>query len=384
MWTYPVTDFLTGRLISDNVPFTGVRFDDSLAGDGAFTGKCPVDLDFLSADMRNHATRLVVWPCKNGTPFGAYTWMSGGASLQASVQDVRGEHFAQIFKTRPVMSDLVFTQKDQLDVCRDLFRHGMGLATQVTDSPVLPDPAWSKWARIPWLRLGTEKSGVLRDRTKVIDGQDDDGYRRKGHKPVLEAASQLADNEDGFEIRWDVGVDDTGLYALLRLGCPFVGSPPELASRIVFEWPGGNIIDGSYGWDARDFADRADIVGGEAEGVVVIGTATDFPTLRAGYPLRVRTLQQSTVASGSLLNGKATATLAESSSIHDAYSVILDGDADPVLGSWTLGDHVAVRVRRGGRSDIDERIVRIVGHSIEPPDSGGSERVTPTLAERAR
>ena len=384
MWTYPTINFTTGAVVSEHVPFTGVSFSNHLRDGGAFTGTCEVDLPYLSGDMRNVAIRLVTFPCKNGVPFGAYTWMSGPAvALDSTVQKISMERYDKVLMRRPIMDDLVFTGKEQVDIARDLVRYGTGLPTQYTDTPVYPDASWAAYAQIPWLRLAGGNSAVYRDRTKVVNGQDDDGYRRKNHKPVGQALQQLADLQNGFEFRWDVGRDSSGLYALLSFGYPIIGAYPDMAARINFEYPGGNVVDGSYGWDATDYANRSEQVGGDAQGSATVGTASNTAALVAGYPLRVNTTQQSNVADQTNLTDKATADVAVTSVVKDSYSLKLSGDKEPVLGTYVIGDHVMVRIRRGGRTDLDERIMRLTGWTIDVDDSGMSETVTPVLAARA-
>lgn len=383
MWSFPTTDLLTGVRVSEHVPFTGVSFQDTLMDGGSFTGTMPLDFAALSPDLRDHAGRWVTWPSRDGVPFGAFWWMSGPTvGLDSTVQQVQAARFDAVFKDRRVVRDLVFTNQDQLDVARDLFREGAGLGTTFTAPPLAPDVSWSPAAAIPWLRLGAQTSTTVISRTQVVNGQDDDGFRAKARKPILDCVKALADNA-GFEFVPRYGVDPTtgDLFARIDFGAPMVGTPAWNADRIVLEYPGGNIVGGSYAWDAANTITRDDVVGGEAAGAVVVGSATSTAMHAAGYPLRMSARSENSITDQTDLTGKATAGLARRARIMDGYSLVLDGSTDPVLGSYGIGDHVTIRVRRGNRTTIDERIVRIVGWTIKVDDSGLSETVVPTLAE---
>lgn len=383
MWTYPTIDCVTGEVVADHVPFRGVSFSRSLTSGGSFSGTLQNGFQLLSADMRNHASRFITFPSRDGKPFGAYLWTTGPAvSLDEPEQQVQAVGAEQIFKQRPIMDDLVFTDVEQLDIARDLLRYGMGQPTRHTNPIVTPDASWRAWAALPWLRIHAGTTGRTRSRTQVVNGQDDDGYRRKGHKDVYTAVDQLANVLDGFGYRFDPYIDDDGLFVLVQWGDPILGGLPEFADRCVFEWPGGNIIEGSYGWDGADYANRVEIVGGETEGVTAIGYAQNTADLVAGYPLRVATLSLSSVTDQGTLDEKAAAELALRSVIKDGYTVKLDGAKPPVLGTYELGDHVTLRIERRGAA-LDERVMRITALAIDVDDSGLSEVVTPTLGERA-
>jgi hypothetical protein len=371
VWTYPTIDFQTGNLVTDDAPFTEVSFVNQIEGVGSFTGTLPVDAPFLSTDMRNHATRLVTFPCRDGTPFGAFVWMSGPAvSLDSVVQTVQALSVESIFSHRLILSDLVYTNVDEVLVA-------------LTTPPI--DPSWwAPWAAIPWLRIASSlPTGALISRTHVVGSQRDDGFWASARKDVLSVLTELADNtSNGFEFRFEPNVDTDGtLYVLVEWGDPIRGTHADTANRITFEYPGGNIVSGTYGWDATNYANRVDVIGGNVGARTMLGASASMPQLLEGYPLRVATLSAGSITDQATLNRRAGAELALRSVIQDGYTLVLDGAKDPILGTYGVGDHVTIRIRRGGSSTLDERVVRITALTIKVGDRREAETVTPVLSE---
>lgn len=382
MWSYRTFDWLDWQEVSEHIPFTDVTFTDSLMDGGTFTGSVPAQFPGLSPDVRNHLGRWVTVPCRGGQPQGAYVWVRATCPLDSLTYSVQAVRVDALFKDRRVTRDLVFTDKDILDVVRDLFREGMNNGTLHTDTP-LPPMLGVPVESLSWLTFDTATYGQTISRTKVVNGQDDDGYRAKGRKPILDAVKDLSDNAYPFEYALRYQLDPVSLkpVVLVKFGVPKVGTP-SYNPGIVFEYPGGNITSGSYGADAAEAYSRVDVVGGETAGVAVVGVGSSTALTGAGWPFRMTSQSEGQVADQANLTAKAAAEVAKSARIHDSYSLELNGQKEPVFGSYSIGDHATIRIRRANSTVIDQRVVRIVGWSVKV-DDGLSETVTPTLAEVA-
>lgn len=379
MWTYE--GYLlreTGRLF-DQIPFTNVSFDDSLNNGGQFTGELDIDaaVDLGLQNFTSWMTRLVIVPCRDGQPWGAFLWMTTAYDLQSPKVKIGAKRFDAVFDERNIEGDLVFTQKDQLAIFIDLINYGRGLGTTVTDAIQIPDVGWSGAAAIPWLQFGgATTSGVLRDRTKVVNGQEDDGYRLKGRKAIGAAVQALSELENGFEYRIDYLRDSTGQFlAQYTLGYPTVGVDKSL----TFEWPGGNIASGSWAADGAPFKTRVDVIGGMLGDNPYIGTARAYDLMDAGYPYRSEMRTESSITEQATLDAKAAGRLAQIRKMPAGYSIELDGTKEPTFGTYNLGDTVLLRIRRGGV--LTEQKMRLTGWSVKPDSTGVGEKVTPVLAE---
>ena len=131
---------------------------------------------------------------------------------------------------------------------------------------------------------GATLSGKKRDRTKVLNGQQDDGYWLKARKSIGAAVKALAEVNGGFEYRMDYLRDSTGQFlAQYTLGYPTVG----VDKALTFEWPSGNIAKGQYASDAGPFRTRVDVIGGMLGDNPVHRNRTGLRPDGRGLPVRV-------------------------------------------------------------------------------------------------
>lgn len=380
MWTFPTTEVQSGDIVDVDLPFTSVSFTDQLMGSGAFTGTLPINHPVLPTNLREVGTRWQTWPCRDGVPFGAYTWKSGSQqSLSSPVFQLTAERSdVFLFGRRPVLVDLVYTNKDAYDVLRDLFRAGQAQTTLYTDSITGPH-FWQGYGVFPWLRMRAGQFGTTVTKTKIVNGQEDDGYRRKRQTPIIDAVRKLAD-ELNFEVHPRYGVDPSTqeLFMRIDMAAP-LGNPAGSADAIVLEYPGDAVQSGSYGWDATDFRTAAAVVGGEAQGDSAIGYNEPITLLQAGYPYMRTAKFLSSVTNQTQLTAAAAAEYRQVSQIKESFNVTLNGSAQPGLGSYAIGDCVTLRVDHG--AGLVDRVLRITGWSIKVDDTRVMETVTPTLSE---
>lgn len=377
MWTYLVTDLRTKREIG-RLPFTNVRFDQALDGSGSFTADTDSSHTAWSDNLADDLMRRVIWPVRAGQPVGAFLLAAlPPADMATAVKPVRAVSLAAVLKRRLIQHTLAFNQIDQNEIIRDLIRYALGRGSLVAQvNAALP----LSWAAVPWIWLDTNKSGVLRDRLET-PGNTDDGYTANGRKVVGDCLDKLRDLEGGAEFRWLYGLDTAGMPAMrLDTGGPpndhKVGRAPGAAGQLVFEYPSRTVAKCDLGADGEAMVTRAHVVGQDREGVRPIGVATDQSLLDQGYPLLESVWSESSVQEQQTLDAKAAARRSGRS---EAVSLVLNGDLPPVFTTYALGDHCALRVRRHDGVRLPDRVIRFTGWSVEVPDSGVGEKVTPAV-----
>jgi len=380
-------DTTTRTLLDRNVPFTGVSFSDGLmdAG-GTFQGSFPVNWPSFSEWVSSDQLRRVIVPCRDGVPQGLYLLTETPAVSAASqVQPVRGQRLDWLFRYRAITKTLTFSNVDQNDIMRDLFRWGMGLMTNFASPNQWLDDDVRAAAQIPWVVLDSETSGVLRVRQETT-GNADDGYPATSRKIVSQMVKNLTDLRDasgtrGPEYRWlyRTGTDGLPEMVLDTAGPRFVVGKPEDDPNgpISFEFPGGrngSVREATYGSDGTVIVTRGHVIGQKQDTTVPVGMASYPDLLNQGIPLMDKVQSESSVQDNGVLNAKASGLLWASD---DAWSLTLDGNGNPSYGSYAIGDWVVLRVRQGRTPK--RRSMRITGWTITPDDSGVTEKVTPTV-----
>ena len=383
-WSCLVTDVRTSTVVARDVPMTSMTFTDSLTDGGTFTGSYPAEFPAFSKTLMigNDLLRRVFWPMRDGQPMGAYIFTGiPPTDIDAVEQQVHGSRIDSVLGKRLIRQTLNFTNVDQCDIYRDLVRYGLGRTTEHSTPSVSSD---SDAMTVPWIRLDSTMSGVLRTRQETT-GNTDDGYPADARKIVGTCLKQLTELSDqaagttGPEARLNYAMDPvTELpYVTVTLGYPQVGHPAGDPAKPVFEFPGGNILSVKNGADGTAIVTRADVTGQEKEGSKPIGTATYQELHDQGFPLWEGTWSESSVQDVTLLGQKAQGRL---HGAQGAWSITLDGNRRPLLGSYDLGDYAWLRLKRGGRR-LADTLVRITGWSVAVDDSGVSEIVTPTVEE---
>lgn len=384
-WSYPVYWVMSGQLASEHVPFAGVRFTDTLRDGGSFTGRMPAGHPAFSVDAADDLWRYMVVPCRDRRPMGAFILTSlPNEVLDSPTIGVQGVRVDELLNRSELYDDLNFTAVDQLDIARDLLRYWLGYPTQFTASPVTQGLA--AWKQYPWVRLGGGSSGVLRTRQVTTSGASDDGYRGVGGKfmgQLLKQLSELGDEpgvsaKPGFEYRWDYGIDSDGFFVQVNFGYPMIGTSKDAPGKIVFEFPGSAVLSASMGVDGSNFASRFRVLGQDREGTRPTESRYSQERLGQGYPLVDRNLSDSSSNEPGTLGDKADAQLTLSSTVNTGFALTLNGDGQPMFGTYNLGDWVTLRLKRGGRL-LPDKTVRFTGWSVDVDDTGEFETITPQL-----
>jgi hypothetical protein len=315
---------------------------------------------------------------RDGVPQGAYLLTQVKWQPPSVVQTFSGVRLDAVLKDRVIDQTLTFAGVDQNHIFRDLIRYALGRWTSYSSPAVAKDGVGFA---VPWIVLDETLSGVPRTRQET-EGNTDDGYPGTARKQVQQMLTNLTNLRDemgtrGPEYRWLYRMNtSTGLPEMvLDLAGPtaLVGRPLDDAGRLTFDFPGGNVLSASYGFDATTIVTYGHVVGQKQDTTQPVGTSVYGDLLTQGYPAVEKVLSESSVQSVSVLNAKAEGLL---HATDDAWSLTLGGNKDPKWGTYGLGDWVTLRVRKGVRVD---RQMRITGWSVKVDDSGRSETVSPTV-----
>ena len=389
-WTYPLIDFVTGERVAENVPFTKVRFSDSLFGKGSFTGEFPVDHPALSPNARDDLGRVMVWPCCNGQPMGAFVLSElPNSDMASQTIPVRADSwFEWLMNRRELYHDIAFLNQDQLSIARDLIRYAVGVETVHTSTP-RTDPN-IPYEGLPWVQWGQAVSGVYRTWKPKADSTTGDDGGLDGSKGVKlgKLFMDLSDRggepgstaSPGFEARPDYSVTVDGDFIMrLTLRSPTIGTGRTDSKRVVFEYPSQAVKTCMYGASAKDFATRVRVVGREKNGKTPTAKKVVTAKLNAGYPLVDATFTTDNTVDSTRLSDKAAAR-ARLATVQTGWALTLDGAKDPQLGTYRLGDWIIIRAKRGNRR-VPDQSLRITGLEIEVDDSMETETVTPQFQE---
>jgi hypothetical protein len=255
---------------------------------------------------------------------------------------------------RLVTDNLTWTAADQFTIVRDLLLTG--------GAPTVP------------VDLGVDMSGVLRDRT--LSGSS--------LSPAWQEITQLADNQDGYEIALDTSWDNTpGVQRVvhtLRLGSPRLGITDE--TPLLLEFP-GNVRD--YEWNEDGAAIASEVWGSSqsADGVSMVRAMSNPMLTDAGYPKVMLAKQWPSISDPATLDGHLSVALSRASQYGNLPTVVVRDLGDTAAGQWSVGDNVRLRISDeqrfpradGGTGPGLDTIMRITDASLDP----GTALITMTL-----
>jgi hypothetical protein len=226
---------------------------------------------------------------------GEPVWMGPVWSVEYDTQQaylrVTGSEWSSYLRRRRIRFDLSFAQADQFDIARQIIQYSQS------------DFSWWGDLHIDVYagqgESGRTLSGVLRDRT----------YSAVERQEVWQNLMDLGDLVNGFDQRLRpmyVGGDPVAIW--WEGFYPREG-PSELREDLIFEyragWPGSNVTDYKWSWDASDMVNVADATSSEQA-----ATATDSSSWDS-YPLLEGLAQFSGVEDTLTLQDHANAAIAK-------------------------------------------------------------------------
>lgn len=362
-WRYLFADLRTNTMIAE-LPLYNVSFNTPLNGVGSFSGICPLtggaDIKKLDPLNATQKARTALYAESDGVLiWGGIVWASNYTSDGAGLQITASDFFSYFLDKRFIYDTLTYTGIDQLVIARDILSYAQNRV-----GPVGSYVGFSYGGDIG-LTLGSETSGVLRDRTY-------NGYEAKS---VGGAVMDLAQVNNGFDfgvlVNWvsNVSTKTLGLYYPRR-------GVAATNSGLVWEFP-GNISRVGFPEDGKSTANSVTSYGAGNADNKLKSTAVDTSLIDAGYPLLESNSTHGDVTVQNTLNDWASAELKATSSPLFLPELDIRLDKDPKLGSFTPGDEF--RFIYNGPYAYKQTIdtyYRILDIRYQPGEKGRPEKAT--------
>jgi hypothetical protein len=370
IYTYLAQD-LTSGIILNELPLHGVTFDRQLNKAGNMGGSSSLDNGRLDNDDLLEATvpgRTALYIYREDKiVWGGIIWsrwyQSQGKALQFSAQTWESYAYKRIYRGDGVHT-LTLTQA-QCQLVQWLW-NDLQQSDSRANIGVLPA------SRFPAHDI---------TRTYALNPFD--------FKTYGSTIDDITDNyDDSCEFYIDTYEDGYGNpVKQMVLGYPRVGTVVNFTD-LVIDYP-GNILNYYYTENVSDAANRAfatgDGIGDTSDtgdsSQVIWGVATDTASMGAGYPLLDSSTSHSGVTVQSRINAHARSDLAQKPVPTISHTFELDPVADPVFGTYGLGDDARVQIQDPRFPDGLDTVVRTIGWSVKPGESDGPEQLSLVLQE---
>jgi hypothetical protein len=353
-YRYLFADLLTNQILAE-LPLTAVSFSQQLNTSGSFTAKLQlVNAANSNAIAATIPARTAVYVDRDGVLiWGGVLWSREYSSKDQSLTLLAGE-FESYFEHRRITADAVFAGADQLTAVQSI----VNTAQTATNGNI-------------GVVVGVETSGVTVNRTFY-------GYE---YKTVFAAIQELSRSSTGFDFNIQVYYDSNGNPAkLLRLGYPRYGKKYSATSisSTVLELP-GNAIDYTWPEDGSLAANYLYALGAGPNPGKLTYTAIDGSKIAAGWPLLEDQANHSDVSDPTLLAGLGNGQVAVISYPPTTIKITIPAQADPILGSYEVGDDARVRILDDRFTTQLDTVYRIVAFTVQVGDSNIPETVSLTL-----
>jgi hypothetical protein len=367
---------------------TGVSLGDVLSGPAAGSGVIPIASEQVRARDPFGATiprRSCCWAERQeilpgvGVVASEVPWAGIVVGRERALSG-RGMKISMItwpgYLQSRLTPTLAFRQVDKLEIFRRLLDRGLEQPYVDTPDPGFYPPTSPHTS--PLEVLSGPLSGNLADRT----------YLESDLKPVLEALSELASSEDGFDWRivpfMGTPGDLTSFRVRADLGYPRLGrvAPVDLRwssdpEDVRQRW--GFVQDLTITENGSAVKNRITAMGAGTGEDQIRATAVNYNEWAAGYPLWEGSLNSSTGDDRTYetVYGKAQGALVSGAASEIRLSAIkVRGDLAPVVTSYGLGDDITIRVGETTTGRPATITGQLTGRTIEPAEQGRTEMVT--------
>ncbi len=347
-YRYLAYDLLSHKPLAE-LPLTGVSYGQTLnqAGETSANLRLPNDptLSRLFIDATIPLRRALYIERDGVLVWGGPIWQRTlGGSLKAL-------EWWSLFSRRLVRDTAIYIGGDQIVIALDLVRQ----AQRGTAGAQLN------------IDLDGSDSGVNRDRT----------YNDYEANKVSEMVSQLAAVEDGFDFAIDVAYQSDGTISrTFRTSYPHRGRTGA-ETGLVFE-TGRNIVSLDWPEDGSNAANSVMALGSGDSDTMLRVTSTRPELFDEGYPLLEDSVSLRDISVEATLTEHADALTAARGVPVVLPPVTVQGNVDPVVGSYITGDEARFRVQSGQDvrfpDGLDERR-RITAFTVKVPDSGADDEV---------
>lgn len=350
-YSYIAADLVTNAILNE-LPLRNVKFSHVLNAAGDFSGEMPLgDSKVTQIDPIGSTTprRTALYIERDGSiVWGGIIWTRHYDSRK-KVLVLGGNGFFSYFGHRSIRATAAFAATDQLAIVRSIIN------TAQTISSI-------------GVTVGTETSGVLRDRTYY-------GYERK---KIDEAITQLSQVEGGFDFGIDCRYDSSHVVQkYLTLSYPRRGRIAK-DTTLFFDFP-GNIVDYVWPEDGTNSANLVDAIGSGEADAMLISTAADAGEIQSGAPLLETFTSYKDVSVQSTLDAHAQADLQAFDGVVTLPTATVRADREPILGSYIEGDEAEFRILDERFPTITASFQRITSYSVKVPDDDKVEDVSLTL-----
>lgn len=372
-YTYLFCDLRTDQLLAE-LPLSGVSYSTELNGIGKLTATIPYNGDTgpLDPDTASEPARTALYVDRDGViVWGGIVWTRdrtrGGKRIQAA-------EFASYFEHRHVKKTL---SNDTSTILDTRYIQDGGQRIYADQKHI----AWSllRYAQDqPGGNIGINLNPLAGGGHGVTRTATYYGYERP---EIYKAIRELADAEDGFDFGIQVGWTSAAnnqaprRYKEARAWYPRRGRTAS-ESGLVFSKGGGHgsIIDYQWPEDGTSLVTEMSGLGAGSGEAKIVRTAAADDLIASGWPLLEGVATYQGVVDEGQVQALTNADLAARSRATVQPTFEVDADADPVFGSYEVGDEALFVIDpepdmpRGRRG-----VLRIV--SIENTAAGGPERV---------
>ena len=355
-YRYLLADVLTNQIIAE-LSLTNVNFTQQLNAAGTFTGDLLLSgvnsagLNVLASTIPG---RCAVYVDRSGVlVWGGIIWQREYDSASQDLK-ITAREFESYFERRRITSTLSYTSQDQLTIAESLIQTAQAV------------PYGNIGVIIPSTISGVTVSQV---------------YYSYEFKTYFNALSDLAKNNNGFDFNIKVAYDGDGNPTkTLQLGYPRLGNTYSSTSAIVptFILPAGNIVQYNYKEDGTKAVNTVYATGAGSNEGKLIATGTDSAKTASGWPLLEDSTNYSNITDSTLLTGLANGQVLAASYPPQTLQIVAPPYADPVFGTYNLGDQARVVITDPFYPSEFDGNFRIIGLNVSPGENG-PERVTLTL-----
>lgn len=337
-YTYLFCDLKTDAVLAE-LPLRDLKFSTELNGIGALSAVVPYNDDTLplDPDTATRPSRTAIYVDRDGViVWGGIVWTrdltDGGKAIQAA-------EFLSYYQQRTIKTTLATD------------------ASLITDTDMVPDGqrlysdqrylVWSllRYANVqPYGDIGVTVSNIAAEPgTGINRVASYFGYER----PVIyDAIADLAKADDGFdfgvEVFWTQPANNDAPERVkrARVWYPRRGRQSAAESGLVFSsgGPEPSIVDYDWPENGTELATDVTALGAGTGEAKLTSTAQAADLLAAGYPLLEKVTTYGDVLEQGQLDGNARADLAAATQADVQPSFDVVPDADPVYGSYQVGD----------------------------------------------
>lgn len=379
-YTYLFCDLATDTLLAE-LPMIAAEYSTELNGVGQFRGTVPLSDEVAQLGPMDATipARTALYIDRDGViVWAGIIWKRRPLASANGIiwgMELLGAEFASYWQYRFV-NRLLSTD------------YGL-LVASGADTRYVPDgqrmyddQAWIVWSLLRYAEADSSGAGSIHVDTNPLVSPTgvtrSRTYDPSQRPDILTLIRQLAEVDGGFD--WGIEAGWTGAGTRYRRWAVYSPQRGRPASATGFTWqfgPGGNIVAPDWPEDGAQYANRSWAFGSGQGQDVVTGLAEASDHWSAGWPLIERAATYSGVTEPNTIQAHAQADLYAHRNATIAPTFTVAADADPVLGSYTVGDGAIFAIDPGPYYP-QGRVAELRIATIKVTVTGGPETVALT------